>query len=223
MAGGMLFDGPINNINHNVEEIVNSVMCMNDELRRFSCRQNAEFASVFSHLGDTLDQVGKLLQSQRKEFQRLAEQIARELKESGRNSKKLFMDQMTQFAHDLDSVRRVLDSPGKLMNRICTNFKSVLIGAQDLMGTINGSIGGALDKFFGRRRKRSSIRADECIIPSLIPQLEINFPEADFSSLEDWIASKVHVRWEREGNLTSAAFQNWFQMLACPISHLKTW
>ena len=188
MAGGLLFDGPINNINHNLHEILNAILCIYDELKRFSCQQSSEFMSVFDQTGHVFESIQQRLLSQRREMKKVAELIANDLKGSVQGAMKTLKAQMEDISRELESVRSIVDFPRNVINKLCSDTKSVLAGTQGFIGVINGSIGGAMDKFFGGRRKRSVVPL-ECGIPSLLPHFDVSLPGIDFKALEEWIES----------------------------------
>ena len=79
-ATGILIDGPINSINHNVEQIIDSVTCMYEQMRVMACRYEAQFETVFGQVAEILQTVHQVIQRQKAEMQRMAKGLTGDLK-----------------------------------------------------------------------------------------------------------------------------------------------
>ncbi len=53
-AMGMLIDGPVGSINHNLDQVVNSLTCMYEQMKVMACRYQVQFQSIFQQVGEML-------------------------------------------------------------------------------------------------------------------------------------------------------------------------
>ncbi len=53
-AMGLLLEGPINSINYNVEQVVNSITCMYNEMSLLACQFQLQFSGLLLQFGNIL-------------------------------------------------------------------------------------------------------------------------------------------------------------------------
>ena len=85
---GILIDGPINSINQNVEQIIDSVTCMYEQMRVMACRYEAQFETIFGQVEKILQTVHQIIQTQRAQVQAMASQLTGNLKKKAEQTQK---------------------------------------------------------------------------------------------------------------------------------------
>ncbi|XP_059079797.1 protein sneaky-like [Tigriopus californicus] len=185
-AMGILIDGPINNINYNVEQIIGSVTCMYEQMKTMACRYDIQFRNVFDQVAGILEDIHEIVQEQRQQIAEMASHLSQDLQAEVRAHQRRVQKKMENLKGKLGTLQGVINAPGNLLNGVCSGVNSALAGTGRFFQDVGKGLGDTVKKiwnFFGRRRKRDS----GCGIPSVIPSIgDINVPEVNLDALKKW-------------------------------------
>ena len=74
IATGLIIDGPLNSINYNIQQIIQSITCMYEHMKLLSCQFQGTIFNILDHFFDALDELKREMEAQIRE---MSEQIRR--------------------------------------------------------------------------------------------------------------------------------------------------
>ena len=163
VAMGLLLEGPIASINYNINQVVESQVCMYESVKQSSCYFNNQIEAI-------LRKSNGMLRQQRDELQRELTKINDQIqngvnrfqKDMIRQQKDL-KERISKFKKEFSAIQRIVEG----LNKPCGFVNSALADITDFFNDIG-------DWFsFKKKRKRRSTEACEASIP---------LPDIDFSS-----------------------------------------
>lgn len=185
-AMGILIDGPISNINYNVEQIIGSITCMYEQMKTMACQYDIQFGNVFDQVAGILEKVHEIIQEQRKQIAEMATHLSQDLQAQAQSQKRKIEEQMENLKHKLGALQGVLNAPGNVLNGICSGANSAIAGTQHFFQDVGKNLSETAKKiwnFFGRRRKRDN----GCGISSVVPNVgDIKIPGPNLDALKQW-------------------------------------
>ena len=167
---GLLVDGPIETIEHNLQEVIRSFTCMYEQMKWLKEKYTLQFNSIFKQIGELLGSVQDMVNEYRVQMEKLAENATRETRDKINASKKKVEEQARKVKEALDKISPVLNAPGNILNKVCDTGKKVasaLAGAAtDFVDGVK-DLGNKIKDFFGRRRKRGSGCGPKLTLPQV--------------------------------------------------------
>ena len=156
---GLLLEGPINSINYNINQVVESQVCMYESVKQSSCYFNNQIEAI-------LRKSNLMLKQQRDELQgeltrindKIHNKIGRFQRDLIRQQKDL-QNKISKFKREFAAIQRIV----KGLNKPCGFVNSALADVTDFFNDIGG--------WFSKRKKRSS-GACEASIP--LPDIDLS-------------------------------------------------
>ena len=68
IATGLIIDGPLKSINHNIQQIIQSITCMYEQMKLLSCQFQGTIFTILDHFFDALDELKREMEAQIREM-----------------------------------------------------------------------------------------------------------------------------------------------------------
>lgn len=68
IATGLIIDGPLRSINHNIQQIIRSITCMYEQMKLLSCQFQGTIFTILDHFFDALDELKREMEAQIREM-----------------------------------------------------------------------------------------------------------------------------------------------------------
>ena len=168
VAMGLLLEGPINSINYNINQVVESQVCMYESVKQSSCYFNNQIEAILRKSNLMLKQQRDELQG---ELTRINDKIHNKIGVFQRDlirQQKDLQNKISKFKREFAAIQRIV----KGLNKPCGFVNSALADVTDFFNDIGG--------WFSKRKKRSSGACE-----ASIPLPDIDFGSTSLDSTED--------------------------------------
>ena len=146
VALGLLIEGPVSNVNYNINQVIESIFCMYNSMKNMACRFTNQIQADMNYIASMTKEIQQKIKGNLKEIQEEAKKAsdARELKEHLDNVKK-----------DLERVKNIFDSISSTCDEIQSVISSIRVFFEDTF----------------RKRRRCSVTICGTTVP--FPDVEI--------------------------------------------------
>ena len=218
----LLLDGPIANLNTNIQAVTQSFICMYEHMKVLACRYMESYSAVFEKLISTLERIHKDTKQRLTEIAKNANKLTGRAQREARRIKKETEQTLRNVANGIDRVRHEVENAE---DETCNDRQPR----------------GWLFWFFPFFRKPHNIRHCNRMrsLKRMMPDVSVNAPEMNLEELVAW-ARKLHPNMNplkvnknnvgdllqgqstatiREKLMTST--QHFFDILTTVFSHIK--
>ena len=88
IATGLIIDGPLKSINHNIQQIIQSITCMYEQMKLLSCQFQGTIFTILDHFFDALDELKREMEAQIREMGEKFSSLSQEAQEKAEATKR---------------------------------------------------------------------------------------------------------------------------------------
>ena len=81
IATGLIIEGPLKSINHNIQQIIQSITCMYEQMKLLSCQFQGTIFTILDHFFDALDELKREMEAQIREIGEKFSSLSQEAQE----------------------------------------------------------------------------------------------------------------------------------------------
>ena len=177
MAVGLLIEGPVNSINYNINQIIQSTVCMYKSMKNIACHFSDQIQRFMKYKASMVKEFQEKMTEDMKRIQEEVKQASNAVKKDLERRKRELQERINKATKDLKNIKNIFKS-------IASPCSAVESGYKKVEGFFEG-----IGDFFGKRRRRSVK-----ICGSVIPFPDINIGNMDLGSLNQlnkWVKDLV--------------------------------
>ena len=170
MVVGLLIEGPVNSINYNINQIIQSTVCMYKSMKNIACHLSDQIQRFMKYKASMLKEFQEKMKVDLKRVQEEAKHASNAVKKDLERRKRELQERISEATKDLKNIKNIFKS----IASPCSALESFFEGIED---------------FFGKKRRRSVK-----ICGSVIPFPDINIGNMDLGSLKqlnNWVKDLV--------------------------------
>ena len=164
---GLLLDGPIANLNTNIQLVTKAFLCMYEQMKGLACRYKASYSNIFENVINALEKIHKETEERLTEIANKAIEQADAASEKAKQAKK-------EMEEKLQSIKKMIDKA-----------KDKLNGIDDVACNTGTKIGSF---FAGPLAGGALLGACEGLgaLKGMLPDVSVDAPEINLDELVEW-------------------------------------
>ena len=167
---GLLIEGPVNSINYNINQIIESTVCMYKSMKNIACQLSDQIQESINYTASILKESQKKMIEELKRIQEEAKQASNAVKKDLEKRKRELQERINKAKKDLKKIKIILKSIGSPCSVFESGFK-------------------VLKNFLGKRRRRG-IKICGSEVP--FPDIDMGNMDLDsMSQLNEWVKDLV--------------------------------
>ena len=170
VALGLLIEGPVSSINYNINQVVESIVCMYNSMKNMACHFANQIQADMDYIASMTEEIQQKLKGHLKEIQKEAKMASDAVKRDLKKRERELKEQLDKAKRDVERVNIF----GSVCNRLQSAFSSVR---------------GFFENTFGKRRRRS---VKICGATAPFPDIEMENMNIDaVNKLNKWAQDLV--------------------------------
>eukprot|EP00093_Oithona_nana_P009759 09759.XXX_500279_501780_1 [CDS] Oithona nana genome sequencing. len=160
---GLLLDGPIANLNTNIQLVTKAFLCMYEQMKGLACRYKASYSNIFENVINTLQQIHE-------ETERRLTEIADEAIKQAGDAKAKAEKAKREMKEQLNSAKKAIE-----------DVKDQLKGFK-VLGDVAGGlceVGSGLVNLFGASTNCDGVKVN-------LPDISLDTPDFNMNKIVEW-------------------------------------
>ena len=169
---GLLIEGPVNSINYNINQIIESIVCMYNSMKNMACRFTKQIQADMNYIASIPKEIQQKIIEDMKEIQEEALKVSNAVKRDLEKRERELKERLDKAKGDLEKVKNIFNSIGSPCNAVESVFSTVKIFFEDI---------------FSKRRRRS-VKVCGATVP---------FPDIDLQNMDTEALNKLD-KWAQD-------------------------
>ena len=171
---GLLIEGPVNSINYNINQIIESIVCMYNSMKNMACRFTNQIQADMNYIASIPKEIQQKIIEDLKEIQEEALKASNAVKKDLEKRERELKERLDKAKKDLEKVKNIFNTIASPCNAVESVFSTVRIFFEDI---------------FSKRRRRS-VKVCGATVP--FPDIELeNMDSEALNELNKWAQDLV--------------------------------
>ena len=174
VALGLIIEGPVNSINYNINQVIESIVCMYNSMKNMACRFTDQIQADMIYIASMAKEIQQKIKDDLKEIQEEAKLASDAVKRDLEKRERQLKEHLEKAKKDLERIKNIF----YLINSPCDKLESAI-----------SSVRGFFNDFF-RKRRRRSVKICGATVP--FPDVKIENMDIDaVNKLNKWAQDLV--------------------------------